>query len=74
MEERNIIQQSSSPWTAPTVVVKKKDGATWLCVDYHKLNEVTKKDAIAMTLDTLAGSQWFSRLDLLSGYWQVEVL
>ena len=47
-------------------------------MDYRKLNEVTRKDAyplpcIDMTLDTLAGSSWFSTLDLVSGYWQVEV-
>ena len=48
------------------------------CVDYRKVNSITRKDAyplprIDATLDTLAGSQWFSTLDLLSGYWQVEV-
>ena len=48
------------------------------CVDYRKVNTITLKDAyplprIDSTLDTLAGSQWFSTLDLLSGYWQVEV-
>ena len=47
-------------------------------MDYRKVNNVTRKDAyplprIDTTLDTLAGSQWFSTLDLVSGYWQVEV-
>ena len=47
-------------------------------VDYRKVNTVTKKDAYPLprindTLDTFAGSRWFSTLDLLSGYWQVEV-
>ena len=59
-------------------MVRKKDGSTRFCVDYRKLNDVTRKDAyplprIDATLDTLHGSQWFSTLDLLNGYWQVKV-
>ena len=62
----------------PHCPCKKKDGTTCFCVDYRKLNDVTSKDAyplprIDATLDMLAGLKWFSTLDLLSGYWQVEV-
>ncbi|KRZ56600.1 Transposon Ty3-I Gag-Pol polyprotein [Trichinella nativa] len=69
---------STSPWTAPVVLVKKKDGNVRFCVDFQKLNLVRKKDSypprrIDQTIDTLARAEWFSTLDLTSGYWQVPV-
>jgi len=78
MRKCDIIQPSTSPWASPIVIVIKKDGSARFCVDYRKLNKLTRKDAypiprIDNTLDTLSGSKWFSTLDLLSGYWQVEV-
>ena len=78
MLERDIIRSSSSPWASPVVLVTKKDGTSRFCIDYRKVNSVTRKDAYPLPrvddlLDTLAGSQLFSTLDLISGYWQVEV-
>ncbi|GES92926.1 retroviral-like aspartic protease 1 [Rhizophagus clarus] len=71
-------QEQLSQWTSPVVVVEKKNGKKRLCVDYRKLNKVTKRDCYPLPriddmLETLSGSQWFSSLDLASGLWQVEL-
>lgn len=78
MLEKKIISPSSSPWSSPAVLVRKKDGTVRFCADYRKLNACTVKDAYPLpriddTLDALSGAQWYCTLDLASGFWQVEM-
>ena len=78
MLEHKLIRPSDSPWTSPVVLVRKKNGKLRFCVDYRKVNAVTKKDAYSLPridemLNALAGCSWFSTLDLASGYWQVAM-
>ena len=78
MLQNDIIHPTNSPWASPVVLVRKKDGSLRFCVDYRKVNSLTRKDAYPLpriddALDTLSGSKLFSTLDMLSGYWQVEM-
>jgi len=78
MKDRGVIEESQSPWISPAVIKEKKDGTLRFCVDYRKLNACTVKDSFPLPriddiLDQLSGNNWFSILDLKSGYWQIKI-
>ncbi|KAI3776226.1 hypothetical protein L1987_45999 [Smallanthus sonchifolius] len=71
--EKGFIQPSISPWGAPVLFVKKKDGSMRMCIDYRELNKRTVKNKYPLPriddlFDQLQGASWFSKIDLRSGY------
>ena len=78
MFDIGAIHKLQSPWASAVVLVQKKDGSLRFCINLRKLNNQNMKDAYSLphideTLGSLQGSQWFSSLDLKSGYWHVEM-
>ena len=74
--DAKVIRRSRSPWSFPVVIVDKKDGSKRFCVDFRKLNQVTKKNSYPLLviddiLALLGKAKYFNSLDLKSGYWQV---
>eukprot|EP00731_Ephydatia_muelleri_P003291 Em0001g3291a len=77
MEKHGIIENSSSDWSSPIALVKKKDRTLRFCTDFRRLNSVSKTDAYPMPrvddlLDELGQARFISTLDLTKGYWQVQ--
>ncbi|GJT29873.1 putative reverse transcriptase domain-containing protein [Tanacetum coccineum] len=78
LSEKGFIRPSSSPWGAPVLFVKKKDGSFQMCIDYHELNKLTVKNRYPLPIindlfDQLQGSR-VSKIDLRSGYHQLRLL
>nr|GEY46989.1 putative reverse transcriptase domain-containing protein [Tanacetum cinerariifolium] len=78
LKDKGFIRPSSSPWGAPVLFVKKKDGSFRMCIYYRELNKLTIKNRYPLPriddlFDQLQGSQYFSKIDLRSGYHQLRV-
>ncbi|XP_061898861.1 uncharacterized protein LOC133646933 isoform X2 [Entelurus aequoreus] len=78
MLELGVIEESHSAWCSPVVLVGKKDGTVRFCVDYRRVNEMSRFDAYPMPrvdelLDRLGTARFFTTLDLTKGYWQIPL-
>ena len=78
MLDAEVIAPSVSEWASPVLLVLKPDGSLRFCVDYRKLNSVTKRDSYPMPrtdgcIDSLGNACLFSTLDCNSGYWQLPI-
>ena len=78
MRKYGIIEPAASPWASNVVLVKKKDGTLRFCIDYRRLNSVTRQDSYPLPLinnclNALSKSSWYSTLDLRSGYYNIPI-
>ena len=76
--DKGFVRPSVSPWGAPVLFVKKKDGTLRMCIDYRQINKVTVKNKYPLPriedlFDQLRGASVFSKIDLRSGYYQLRV-
>ena len=68
-----MVRPSTSPYSSPIVMVKKKDGSNRVCVDFRKLNKITEVDPEPMTTAEDLFRKYLSKIDLTKGYWQIPV-
>ncbi|GKC04422.1 putative reverse transcriptase domain-containing protein [Tanacetum coccineum] len=78
LQDKGFIRPSHSPWGAPVLFVKNKDGALCMCIDYRELNKLTIKNRYPLLriddlFDQLQGARYFPKIDLRSGYHQLRV-
>ena len=78
MLDGGVIRPSQSPWCNTLVLMRKKNGGLWFCIDFRQLNSRTKKDAYPLprmqeTMESMVGAHFFSTMDLKSSFWQVKM-
>ncbi|GKE36854.1 putative reverse transcriptase domain-containing protein, partial [Tanacetum coccineum] len=78
LQDKGFIRPSHSPWGAPVLFIKKKDGSLRMCIDYRELNKLTVKNRYPLPriddlFDQLQGARYLSKIDLRSGYYQLRV-
>jgi hypothetical protein len=78
MKKLGVIEPAASPYNAPVVLVRKRDGQVRFCVDYRRLNDVTVFDAeplpeVELLFSQLGRARYFTKIDLSKGYWQIPI-
>lgn len=76
--DKGMVSESHSPWSSPVLMVRKKDGTYRMCIDFRMVNSLTEPDAFPLpriddSLDALGGNTFYSSLDLVQGYHQLEM-
>ena len=78
MDKRGVIRRSRSPWASPVLLADKKSGKVRFCVDYRRMNNITKKDAyplpnIQEILDKMGGNSFYTTIDLRDAFWSIRI-
>ena len=78
MEDQGIIEPATSEWCSPVTLVKKRDGSLRFCVDYRKVNKVTRKDTFPLPrvedcVESIGNAKFITKIDCLRGFWQIPL-